>query len=43
MYAYLLKLLLMERNMLFEVEEGYKEYKGLYDEILSLYTSGEAK
>jgi len=38
MYAYLLKLLLMERRMKFKTEEGYTEYKGLYTAIL-----GEAK
>ena len=37
-YAYLLKLLLMERKMLFDAEEGFKEYKGLYAEILGLKT-----
>ena len=37
-YAYLLKLLLMERRMLFDAEEGFKEYKGLYAEILGLKT-----
>lgn len=34
MYAYLLKLLLMERRMAFKTEEGYTEYKGLYAAIL---------
>ena len=38
MYAYLLKLLLMERKSAFKVEEGFTEYKGLYAAIL-----GEAK
>ncbi|MCL2380421.1 MAG: DUF2764 domain-containing protein [Treponema sp.] len=33
-YAYLLKLLLMERRMAFNTEEGYTEYKGLYAAIL---------
>ena len=34
-YAYLLKLLLMERRSLFRVEEGFAEYKGLYTAILA--------
>ena len=34
-YAYLLKLLLMERRILFKVEEGFTEYKGLYSAILA--------
>ena len=34
LYAYLLKLLLMERKALFNAEEGYTEYKGLYAAIL---------
>jgi hypothetical protein len=38
MYAYLLKLLLMERRMAFKTEEGFNEYKGLYASIL-----GESK
>ena len=38
MYAYLLKLLLMERRAAFKTEEGFNEYKGLYAAIL-----GEAK
>ena len=33
-YAYLLKLLLMERRAAFNVEEGYTEYKRLYAAIL---------
>ena len=37
-YAYLLKLLLMERRMAFNTEEGFNEYKALYNAIL-----GEAK
>ena len=37
-YAYLLKLLLMERRAAFKTEEGFDEYKGLYAAIL-----GEAK
>jgi hypothetical protein len=38
MYAYLLKLLLMERRMAFNFNEGFTEYKALYTAIL-----GEAK
>ena len=38
MYAYLLKLLLMERRAAFDIEEGNAEYKALYTAIL-----GEAK
>ena len=38
MYAYLLKLLIMERRMAFNTEEGFTEYKALYTAIL-----GEAK
>jgi hypothetical protein len=34
MYAYLLKLLLMERGQAFKVEEGFSEYKTLYASIL---------
>ena len=37
-YAYLLKLLLMERRVAFKTEEGFTEYKALYAAIL-----GEAK
>ena len=37
-YAYLLKLLLMERREAFNTEEGFTEYKGLYAAIL-----GESK
>ena len=37
-YAYLLKLLLMERRTAFNTEEGFTEYKALYTAIL-----GEAK
>jgi hypothetical protein len=33
-YAYLLKLLLMERRAAFKTEEGFREYKGLYASIL---------
>ena len=34
MYAYMLKLLLMERRMALKTEEGFVEYKGLYAAIL---------
>jgi hypothetical protein len=34
MYAYLLKLLLMERRSLFKTEDGFTEYKGLYAAIM---------
>ena len=34
MYAYLLKLLLMERRAAFKTEEGFTEYKALYAAIL---------
>ncbi|MDR1105433.1 MAG: DUF2764 domain-containing protein [Treponema sp.] len=37
-YAYLLKLLLMERRACFRAEEGFSEYKALYASIM-----GEAK
>jgi hypothetical protein len=37
-YAYLLKLLLMERRSCFRTEEGFTEYKELYASIM-----GEAK
>ena len=42
-YAYMLKLLLMERRAVFRTEEGYDEYKGLYAAILGLQTSRKAK
>ncbi|GAB6391203.1 MAG: DUF2764 family protein [Treponematales bacterium] len=34
-YAYLLKLRLMERRLQFRTEEGFAEYKGLYAAIMS--------
>ncbi|GHU08993.1 hypothetical protein FACS1894151_05900 [Spirochaetia bacterium] len=34
-YAYLLKLQLMERRALFRVDEGFAEYKGLYTAIMA--------
>jgi hypothetical protein len=33
-YAYLLKLILLERRASFKVEEGFAEYKTLYGSIL---------
>jgi hypothetical protein len=33
-FAYLLKLRLLERRALFKVEEGFSEYKGLYTSII---------
>ena len=38
MYAYLIKILLLERRAAFETEKGFTEYKALYTAIL-----GEAK
>ena len=43
MYAYLLKLLLMERRMMFTVEEGSAEYKRLYAEVLGSKSFGDEK
>jgi hypothetical protein len=40
-YAYLLKLLLMERRGAFKTEEGFSEYKTLYASILE--QAGESK
>jgi hypothetical protein len=40
-YAYLLKLLLMERRQAFKSEEGFEEYKTLYASILE--QAGESK
>jgi hypothetical protein len=40
-YAYLLKLLLMERRQAFKTEEGFAEYKTLYASILE--QAGESK
>jgi len=42
MYAYLLKLLLMERRAAFKADEGLKEYKALYAAIVGEPT-GESK
>jgi hypothetical protein len=39
-YAYLLKLLLMERRSCFRVEEGFAEYKGLYAAVMGAAGSG---
>jgi hypothetical protein len=41
-YAYLLKLQLMERRALFKVEEGFAEYKGLYASIMDTSMSENA-
>ena len=43
MYAYFLKLLLMERRACFNTEEGFAEYKRLYAAILADAGTGEAK
>jgi len=43
-YAYLLKLMLMERRILFNVERGFAEYKSLYASIIeSAQNAGEHK
>jgi len=34
-YAYYLKLLILERRQLFEVEKGFSEYKSLYSQIIN--------
>ncbi|MDR1318040.1 MAG: DUF2764 domain-containing protein [Treponema sp.] len=39
-YAYLLKLLLMERRSSFRAEEGFAEYKGLYAAVMEGYSGG---
>jgi hypothetical protein len=39
-YAYLLKLLLMERRSCFRTEEGFAEYKGLYAAVMEAAGSG---
>jgi hypothetical protein len=39
-YAYLLKLLLLERRVAFQVEEGFTEYKSLYASILGGVQAG---
>jgi hypothetical protein len=46
-YAYLLKLLLLERKALFRVEEGFAEYKAIYASVMEAaptsIESGEPK
>jgi hypothetical protein len=43
-YAYLLKLMLIERRLLFNVEKGFAEYKSLYASIIeSAQNAGEHK
>jgi hypothetical protein len=39
-YAYLLKLLLLERRACFRTEEGFAEYKGLYAAVMEAAGSG---
>jgi hypothetical protein len=39
-YAYLLKLLLLERRSCFRAEEGFAEYKGLYAAVMEAAGSG---
>jgi hypothetical protein len=39
-YAYLLKLLLLERRSCFRTEEGFAEYKGLYAAVMGAAGSG---
>ncbi|GHV44627.1 hypothetical protein AGMMS49546_28900 [Spirochaetia bacterium] len=41
-YAYLLKLLLMERRSAFRAEEGFAEYKGLYAAVMEAAGDGAA-
>jgi len=46
-YAYFLKLLLLERHQLFNIEKGFAEYKSIYAEIIKnaqvcVFTSTEA-
>jgi hypothetical protein len=41
-YAYLLKLKILERSALFKAEEGFAEYKSLYASILESAQSGES-
>ncbi|GHV61658.1 hypothetical protein AGMMS49587_06380 [Spirochaetia bacterium] len=40
-YAYLLKLLLMERRSAFRADEGFSEYKGLYAAVMEAAQSNE--
>ncbi|MDR2798206.1 MAG: DUF2764 domain-containing protein [Treponema sp.] len=42
-YAYLLKLFLLERRSLFRAEEGFTEYKGLYAAIMEAAPNVEEK
>jgi hypothetical protein len=42
-FAYLLKLFLMERRSVFTAEEGFAEYKTLYSSIMERGESGEPK
>jgi hypothetical protein len=41
-YAYLLKLLLLERHDLFKTEEGYAEYNNIYASIMNAASRGAA-
>ncbi|MDR0389269.1 MAG: hypothetical protein LBH73_04305 [Spirochaetaceae bacterium] len=41
-YAYLLKLLLLERHALFKAEEGFSEYKTIYASIMNAAPLGAA-
>jgi hypothetical protein len=40
-YAYYLKLLILERRQKFNVENGFSEYKNLYNEIVKNYQNSE--
>jgi len=42
-YAYLLKLLLLERRSCFRTEEGFAEYKGLYASIMEAVVVGAVR
>jgi hypothetical protein len=42
-YAYLLKLFILERRSLFRAEEGFTEYKGLYAAIMEAAPNVEGK
>jgi hypothetical protein len=42
LYAYLLKLLLLERHDFFKAEEGYAEYNTIYASIMNAASLGEA-
>ncbi|MDR2096210.1 MAG: DUF2764 domain-containing protein [Treponema sp.] len=41
LYAYLLKLLIMERQALFKAEDGFAEYKGLYEAVMDASAGNE--